>query len=257
MTNLSDFQEKLNEIMAIPDEEVQSPYMPLDHYILEAEGTRVQAQKDLPKLVNAGIPEDLIFDLAKRVGTCRQAQSNWVDKQYKQEEAEKRWKKLKKIGSNLHKELIRAFRYAYRKDSALSNQVSYIAKDAGYADLIQDLSDLSTMGHNNSEPLKAINFNMELLDQAAGLSDEMSELLNIANGERYSDNEARIVRDKAYTFLKIAVDEIRDCGKYLFWDDPERLRYYTSEYLRNHRYISEDDDEPEITEELEDSPDVT
>jgi hypothetical protein len=257
MSNLTDFQEKLHEIMAIPDQEVQSPYMPLDHYMLEAEGTRVQALKDIKELVNAGIPEDLVYDLAKRVGACRQAQSNWVDSQHQPEEAEKRWNKLLKIGIRLRKKLFRAFRYAYRKNSDLIRQVSYISKDTGNADLIQDLNDLSTMGRNNPEPLKAINFDMELLDQAADLSDEMSELLNVANGERYSDDEARIFRDKAYTFLKFAVDEIRDCGKYLFWDDPERLRYYTSEYLRKHRHASSEDEEPEMPEEMEDSPDET
>jgi len=257
MSNLTDFQEKLDEIMQIPDEEVQTPYMPLDHYMLEAEGSRLQALKDMEKLVDAGISEELIIDLAKRVGACRQAQSNWIDRRNKQKEAEQKWSKLAIVASGLHSNLVHAFRYAYRKDADLINQISYIAKDYGYADLIQDMNDLATMGRNNPEPLKAINFNMELLDQAARLSDEMSELLNIVNGVRWSDDEARVIRDKAYTFLKKGVDEVRDCGKYLFWKDEERLRLYTSEYLRSHRYVSDDNQVSEEPEELEDSMDET
>ncbi|MEQ8471570.1 MAG: hypothetical protein RIC35_10305 [Marinoscillum sp.] len=37
-------------------------------------------------------------------------------------------------------------------------------------------------------------------------------------------------RDKAYTFLKRAVDEIREAGKYVFWKDPKRLQGYRSLY---------------------------
>jgi hypothetical protein len=122
----------------------------------------------------------------------------------------------------------------------LKSQVDYIAKNYGYADLIQDMNDLATMGRNNPEPLKAIGFNMDLLDQAARMSDELSELLNLANGDRWSKAEAKIIRDKAYTHLKEAVDEVRECGKYLFWRDEERLRWYTSEYLRNRRQKDED-----------------
>ena len=240
MSNLSDYQEKLEEIRQIPDENIQVLYMPLDHYMLEAEGTGTQALKDKEALIKAGIPEVLIDDIPKRVGTCRQAQSNWVDRRNKQKEAEKKWSRLAKAADELHSEIIHGFRYAYRKDPDLKSQVDYIAKNYGYADLIQDMNDLATMGRNNPEPLKAIGFNMDLLDQAARMSDELSELLNLANGDRWSKAEAKIIRDKAYTHLKEAVDEVRECGKYLFWRDEERLRWYTSEYLRNRRQKDED-----------------
>lgn len=44
------------------------------------------------------------------------------------------------------------------------------------------------------------------------------------------DNELRITRDKAYTFMKMAVDEIRRHGQYVFWKNAQRHKGYISKY---------------------------
>lgn len=43
---------------------------------------------------------------------------------------------------------------------------------------------------------------------------------------RENDSEAMLVRDKAFTYLKQAVDQIRECGKFVFWRNPDRLKGY-------------------------------
>jgi len=45
-------------------------------------------------------------------------------------------------------------------------------------------------------------------------------------------SEAMIIRDKAYTYMKQAVDEIRECGKFVFWRNPDRLKGYMSDHWR-------------------------
>ena len=34
------------------------------------------------------------------------------------------------------------------------------------------------------------------------------------------------MRDKAYTHLKQAVDQVRECGQYVFWRNEARLKGY-------------------------------
>jgi len=46
------------------------------------------------------------------------------------------------------------------------------------------------------------------------------------------DTEISIIRDKAYTYTKQALEEIRVCGQFVFWRDPKRLRGYTSQYFK-------------------------
>jgi len=43
------------------------------------------------------------------------------------------------------------------------------------------------------------------------------------------------MRDKAYTHLKQAVDQVRECGQYVFWRNEARLKGYGSRYFRKAR----------------------
>ena len=43
------------------------------------------------------------------------------------------------------------------------------------------------------------------------------------------------MRDQAYSLLKDAVDEIRVCSQYVFWDNTSLRDSYSSEYLRSLR----------------------
>ncbi len=61
-----------------------------------------------------------------------------------------------------------------------------------------------------------IGFDLSKLDLAATKAEEMGNLLGLANGDKADQNQSKLLRDKAYTYLKELVDEIRDAGKYLF-----------------------------------------
>lgn len=99
--------------------------------------------------------------------------------------------------------------------------------------MIQDLNDYAVLGKDYPEKLSIINFDMSLLELAATMSDEMGDLLGRANGDRKSKRPLKTIRDKAYAYMKEAVDEIRACGKYSFFDNKDRLKGYRSEYLRS------------------------
>lgn len=76
-------------------------------------------------------------------------------------------------------------------------------------------------------------------------------MLASANGDRLSDHELKIIRDKAYTHLKEAVDEIRAYGKFVFWQDEHKLRLYSSAYIRR---MNQRRNKPEEPEQMEDDP---
>jgi hypothetical protein len=112
--------------------------------------------------------------------------------------------------------------------------VRAISPIGGHAKMMKDLNDLSLLGKDNTRLLEAINFDLSLLDKAAQTSREMAVLLDEMdrNKERYEHSEAKKIRDQAYTYLKEAVDETLETGKYVFRQDKKRLRAYASEYRR-------------------------
>jgi len=232
MEQQKNYEKKLDEIKAIPDRLVKSPYYPVDVFIQEARNLHQWIQPDKPKLIAAGIPEKLIDDLPVRSNALLVAQGNWIGEYQTRNEAQAVWNEKAPQAFDFRDRLIHACLYAYRNNPDILGWVSYIAEDNGNADMLQDLHNISILGKKNPEPLKAIGFDMAQLDRAAQLSVELGEVLAKANGDTQSDQEAKMTRDKAYTYLKEAMDEIRDCGKYLFWRDEKRLKGYSSKYRR-------------------------
>ena len=77
--------------------------------------------------------------------------------------------------------------------------------------------------------LLAVNFDTAKLDEARTLSHQMSELLAAANGSPDESNQAKVLRDKAFTLLYDKAKTIREFGKYLFWKDEEKRERYMVE----------------------------
>lgn len=230
MANIDDYNAKLQIIKAISDEETLYPFMPVDIYLQEAENLYHWAKDDETQLQKAGIGE-YINDLPIRAGACREAQAIWNNSQNSKEEAEKIWKVESPKAYELRDELLHTFRFAFRKQDDLLIVVSKIAEGNGHADMIQDLNELAILGSSNIKLLQQINFDQNKLQIARTTSDEMANLLGIVNGDRLNKDENLIIRNKAYTYLKEAVDEIRECGKYVFWKNTDRLKGYKSAYL--------------------------
>jgi hypothetical protein len=244
MANIDDYNARLSEILAIPDEETREPELPVDVALQEAENLHHWSLDDADALAVVGITTDMINDLPVRAGACREAQSIWNKDYRSQQEAQKQWAEQAPKAYAFRNDLLASLRFAYRKDDTLLSRVSAITDGSGHADMIQDLNDIAVLGRENPEPLTAIGFDLTQLDLAAQRADELADLLAEANGDKADPNESKIIRDKAYTHLKELVDEIREAGKYVFRNNKNRLKGYSSDYWRKlHRKQSNNQEE--------------
>ena len=232
MANIEDYNARLSDIQAIPDEEALEPGIPVDVALQEAENLHHWSLDDADALAVVGITTDMINDLPVRAGACREAQSVWNKDYRSQQEAQKQWAEQAPEAYAFRDDLLASLRFSYRKDDALLSRVSAITDGSGHADMIQDLNDIAVLGRDNPGPLTAIGFDLTQLDLAATRADELADLLAEANGDKADPNESKIIRDKAYTYMKALVDEIREAGKYVFRKDKNRLKGYSSEYWR-------------------------
>ncbi|MFH2024465.1 MAG: hypothetical protein ABIK30_01390 [bacterium] len=101
--------------------------------------------------------------------------------------------------------------------------------------MIQDLNDLALLGKDHTDLLTAIGFDVTLLDAAASTSAELATLYSQVNVIQTEENTERVIRDKAYVYVKQALDEVRNCGQYVFWRNDARLKGYSSHYYKNRR----------------------
>jgi len=235
MSNQSDFSALEARIRAIAAGEVKVPVIPPGIYAQESEDLAVWAVPDLPRLTAAGLDANLVHELPTRVGAFRYTQSGWNSSRFTKEEAQKQFALLAPAAYDLRARLVHDMLFAYRRHADLKGRVQAIYEGTGDADMIQDLSDLAVHGRKNPAPLAAMGFDMALLAEAEGKSQELASLLASSRGEKATDSDVKVLRDKAYTHLKAAVDEIREVGQYVFWRDEARLKGYGSAYKRSHR----------------------
>lgn len=230
MSSTTDYNELLPVISAINPADVLTPNLPIDVFVQESENLYHWSKDDQQALTKVGLNWNSVLSLPARAGACREAQSLWIKERNTRKQSEQDWKEQAPEAFDLRDQLIHTFRFAFRKHEGLLARVEEIAQGDTNSDMVQNLNDLAVLGKSNTDLLAAINFDLTLLDLAADLSDRMGDLLGATNGERKKDSEAMQIRDKAYTYLKQAIDEIRECGKFVFWRNPERMQGYVSEH---------------------------
>ena len=233
MSNLDDYNTKLEVIRAIPDDQIKIPNsIPVSIYIHEAGSLYKWCQADKDELTPKGLDWTIVEDLPVRIGALSEAETNWGNEWRTQAEAEKLWLLESPKAYDLRNEIAHHFFYAFTDSPSLIAKVNYHLEGSTHADMIQCLNDLSGLGKANQALLTAIGFDLTLLDLAAQKSAELHTLYSEATSERQDFSEFKKIRDQAYTHVKEAVDKIRKCGQYVFWRNPSRLKGYRSYYLR-------------------------
>jgi hypothetical protein len=235
MGNLEDYNAKLPEITVIKDEDIFSQStIPIEVYLQEAENVYKWCQADKEALIKAMFDWNIVVDLPTRAGALRQAVSNWVAQRFAKQETGMLWKEKSVEIFHTRNMLLHEFRFAYRKNTDILGRINAIAGSQSYAALIQDLNDFAVLGKSSPAALKGINFDMTQLDKAAQMAKDVAGLLAQTTIEG-DTSAAKKIRDQAFTYLKMGVDELCDFGQYLFWKDDARKRGYSSPYLRRVR----------------------
>ncbi|WP_289055176.1 hypothetical protein [Carboxylicivirga marina] len=226
-------QEMLPEIKAVNKEDIKSCNIPISVFVQEAGNLNERVSLDMAQLLEVGMPPEL----QQRLGLLRDAlfaaEVNWQEQQSEREKALALWKEKSPHLYALRKEILEHLAFAFRKDERLMEQIADIEEGSSHADAIEDLARLAVLGAQNPELVQAINYDAARFDTADAMVSEMSGVLSAANGYLYRDDEGKLIRDKSYTLLKEVVDEIRDYGRFVFRNDPEHVKGYSSKYVRD------------------------
>ena len=233
MSYIEDYNKKIEDIKAIPDDQIKAPCaIPVGIYIQESSDLEIWCRDDKEKLTAKGLDWKVVEDLPVRCEALREAESKWVIQQAQRRAYAKIWLKEARKGYELRNELIHHFNYAFRDKSSLIKKVKEIANSNTHDGMINGLYDLNVLGMIHQYLLTKIGFDMALLDLAAQKSHELATKKEEASWESEDYLEAKKIRNQAFTHLKKAVDLIYDYGRYVFWKDSARLKGYSSNHLR-------------------------
>ena len=245
------FEAKKAVLDAIPESEIKSPRKKIEEILQEDQDLYHWCQEDKQPLVHVGLDWKMVTDLPLRVGTLRYAESIWQDEYKTKQESKAAWKKKYPVAKALRDKLLQDFRFAYHNFPEQITKIKRISQGDSQADMIQDLSDLSVLGKADPAPLKAINFDLSQLDTAATLAEESAMLLGMVHSVGSGRSEHCIMRDRAYTHLKEAADEIRRVGQYVFNNNPKRRKGYMpkNNKKKKNNNTDEEDNNQETSEE--------
>jgi hypothetical protein len=220
MGNSENYTAKLPEITAIKDEDIlMLNNIPLEIYIQEAENLYSWCQDDRDALTTKAMLDwKVVEDIPILAGALKEAELKKVTRlSGKQENAEFKKKRLNEF-MKLRNLLLHEFRFAFRRNPIVKEIIKTNSIGKSYTAVLQTLTELPLLGKKYPDELRAINFNMELLDAAIKSAREMAVVLSVSTTEDVFNN-AKKTRDQAFTLLKLNVDKVYCCGNYLFWKD--------------------------------------
>ncbi len=151
------------------------------------------------------------------------------------QEAHEIWKKEAPEAFEMRDLLLDELDFAFYNRPDLLNQLSDIKEGNSNSDMILDLSNIVILAKDHTELLQATAFEMANLDKAMDMSERLGALNAAFQRERNESHPAKIMRDKAYTYLKEAVDEIRRVGRFVFRHQADILEAYQRSYKNTHK----------------------
>ncbi len=226
------YNKDIDLIRAVNTKELFHPSIPYDKYIEEGEALQFTANEYVSRLEEHGFQPTEIPLLHRRAGSARVAQVSFELSAKTANTTKEKWKTAGTTAFTMRDGLIKAFKFACRKAPLHLTIIKEIAEGATIADMINDLYKLGTYGEQISEELQAIKFDFTKLLAAKELSTELAVLKQAAAMEQRSNDDTRIIRDQAVTLLHESVNDIRDCAKYAFEDEPKISILFTSAYGR-------------------------
>lgn len=224
------YNELLPKLLSIPDSQTVYCPIPTEEAVADAEKVGVLIKQDDEVLRKTGINQEYLDSYPKRLSAF--VWSAAVIQQIKNTEctAAKEWEQRKPEGVEVRRILLRTFQYAFRNDPDLLISVKKIIEGRGNRDFLLDLVSCSKLGKANIEQLKNVNADLSLLDRADSLYPELSDIFArmIIDPEKHKKNES--IYNKAWTYLKEAIDEIYAAGRYAFDETNDRHQLYYSDY---------------------------
>jgi hypothetical protein len=211
---------------------VREPNMPVGVFIQEAYNIHFLVQDDREQLEKRGLDWGIVDELPARIEHLRLAEARWWKARFAKTPLEKEYERWREKADAVSRELFIDLEYALTGNAKelhnlrkAKRQAHKIAKHG------QDCGLVHAMANCHRDLLAQCGSNPALLEDIAACANKIPQLvsqLEISPTDSWRLTE----RNFAYTFLLVAVEEIKRCARYAFWSDREKLRGYASEYFR-------------------------
>jgi chaperonin cofactor prefoldin len=203
---------------------------PVADIVQEARELEAVLDKVAKKLVkHSRLDKAIASSLAARRAALDAAEALWTE--HRVAALDKSQKATREKAEALKQDMIQALRHFLEEDEQVQKRVDDIIPGTDLADLVDDLKKLAALVDEHAAALKKA----DLPAQAAKSARDFAEALSVGAAERAASAdgaEAKELRNRAYWWLRGAMDEIRSAGRYVFRDDPKMLKVFRASSTR-------------------------
>ncbi len=243
-TTVECYNELIDTIKKVPIDELETPNKPMETYTHEAGRTHWAFETHLSEFEEKNFPSENLMDLEKRIGALREAQGRYMIFKNGGSGAQQYWAEHSPAAFELRDDLLATMKFACRKHSAHTKTLKEISKGSTISDMIQDLVELTILGKEIPVELEAIGADLSLIDTAAQQVNALTKIQRMAEEDRKTNSEVRIIRDQAYTYTHQLVAEVRDWAGHIFRKQPDILKKFTSNYYKTKNSKNRKSSEP-------------
>lgn len=220
------------KFMEIPADEVRSPNtIPLRVYQQEARQFYMHAMNDFVALSMRKLTKSDLECLLHRADAVEIHDSDWKTERFTTSEALKEWNEKSPQAYEIRNELVDEIEWALGNDPDIKKIMADIKEGTGHVDMIEDLFRMLTLVNKHLDSLKATGFDESLAVRGKTIVTGLNNLLAEANVSRDDYKKIMDVRDRAYTYLKQAVDKVLHVARFVFRDNEGKMNNYRSPYL--------------------------
>jgi hypothetical protein len=216
--------------MAIPVGARMSTDRPGEEVVAAGERLAAVARQDRDSFVCAGLNPEYIDTLQARIGAFAYIAAYYDGLLDKEITAEKEWEQKASQGYSLKKRLSHALSSVFRNEPELLEKVKEIERCRENGNIVIDLLALYVLGKLSAMRLRKSSFDFTGLESAKALREELSVIVGRIISNRSRMREAGKILDCAYTYLMQAVNEIKEYGQFVFFNDPDRQKTYVSDF---------------------------
>jgi len=232
-TNTATLDKLMSTLAQIPLDEIEAPTLPIEVALQEAHdlNTLVGNPEIRERILAVGLPKAEITALPRAVAAAREAQSAWIVIRDRSKDDAQRARE--NDGMTTRANLVASARWNLRDDRVAQATLDAIQEGEGVEDLVQDLFDVAALIEQRADLFEVD----QTLDSAEAVRNARAQAKSIRAGLSATrlastQDNAKDLRDRAYTYLAARVTAVRAAGRYAFRTEPQMLAKFGSAYLR-------------------------
>jgi len=216
------------QIDAVRDEDVIGVGMPLFYYLNQAELTHIRLVAFQPQLEKGKMDFNKVAQLPVLIGACKELYSITATVTLPSLAAQKEWKSLKEEAELLVYDMKIGMEYAYHNYPELLAKIrSIVEGGSSNPEFIQDLNDYAVTGRENKELTDAVGYDAANFERAAELSQRLGTLYAQVTYDRSTTPGQTLLRDKAFTLLRNAIDALNRQARFITRDNKTDAEKHT------------------------------